>query len=724
MDFSEKIESYMSKISELRVFIAVRRGFMLIIPLILIGSAATVINNFPVSFYQDFMVSFFGENWTDFGSYLYQATFAIMSLSLVITISYSYASLEPYNSSYESNPPISSVVSLICLFAILYTENDTVSFRNLGVMGVFIAIVTALVSSFLFTLLLKIQAIKLHIDSNASDPNVSMVFASLFPAAITVCLFISFRITLSRIGIENIHESFYKSFESIFFEPESSLKNALVFITLIHSLWFLGIHGSNMLESVTQSVFVPCLQSNIELVASGQAPVHIFTKEFFDIFVLMGGSGTTLCLVVAFLLRSRKSNAQNVSVFSLFPGLFNINESMLFGIPVVLNFYLLIPFILTPIVLTLITYGAMSIGLVPLVTSSVQWTTPIFLGGYKATGSLAGALLQGVNFIIGVMIYLPFVKINEESTLKKNKLIINSLIDLALERQDGISRNLIQRKDAIGSLARNLSVDLRQDMIKGTGLWLEYQPKINYEGNVVGIEALLRWKHRLFGLLPPPLAIALAEDREFIHLLGGWIFEEACKQLKSWEEQGLKDVTLSVNISPLQMDKNIIISQFDGITKKFGIKPHNIEIEITEQAALNQIRSALEIIGKLKEMGFKIAIDDFGMGHTSLVILKEFSIDTIKIDGSLVKDMMNHNSSRDIISSIVYLARKSNFSVVAEYVQTEEQRDLLHSLGCDIYQGWLYSKALMPEALFDYYIRSLEITGNLSKEYIKVSSTK
>ncbi len=172
------------------------------------------------------------------------------------------------------------------------------------------------------------------------------------------------------------------------------------------------------------------------------------------------------------------------------------------------------------------------------------------------------------------------------------------------------------------------------------------------------------------------------------------------------------------------MDKNIIISQFDGITKKFGIKPHNIEIEITEQAALNQIRSALEIIGKLKEMGFKIAIDDFGMGHTSLVILKEFSIDTIKIDGSLVKDMMNHNSSRDIISSIVYLARKSNFSVVAEYVQTEEQRDLLHSLGCDIYQGWLYSKALMPEALFDYYIRSLEITGNLSKEYIKASSAK
>lgn len=722
MDFSEKIESYMSKISELRVFIAVRRGFMLIIPLILIGSTATVINNFPVNSYQNFMLSFFGENWTAFGSYLYQATFAIMSLAIVITISYSYANLEPYDSSYESNPIISSIVSLICLFTILYTENNVISFRDLGVMGVFMAMATALTSSFLFIFFSKIQAIKLRIDSNASDPNVSAVFAFLFPAAITVCIFVLFRIGLSKLGIENINESLYKSFESTFFEPDPSLKNALVFITLVHLLWFLGIHGSNMLEYVTQSVFVPCLQSNIDLVSSGQAPVHMFTKEFFDIFVLMGGSGTTLCLIAAFLLQSRKSNARNVSVFSLFPGLFNINESMLFGIPVVLNFYLLIPFILTPIVLTFVTYGAMSLGLVPLVTSSVQWTTPIFLGGYKATGSVSGALLQGVNFIIGVMIYLPFIKINEESSLKKNKIIINTLIDFALERQDGIARNLLQRKDSIGNLARNLSVDLKQDIEKGNNLWLEYQPKLNYEGNVVGIEALLRWKHRLFGMLPPPLAIALAEDGEFIHQLGGWIFEESCKQYKAWEDRGMKGLTLSFNVSPLQMDKNMIISQFDGIMKKFAISQNDIEIEITEQAALNQISSALEIIGKLKEMGFKIAIDDFGMGHTSLMVLKEFSIDTIKIDGSLVKDMMKHNSSRDVISSIIYLARKSNFSVVAEYVETEQQKDILHFLGCNIYQGWLYSKSLMPEAFFDYYTNSLKEKESPPREYINVST--
>lgn len=703
MRYIESIKKWIDKTNEWRGFVAVRQGFMMMIPLILIGSFAIVLTRFPVAAYQNFMVSIFGDHWSNFGAYIIQGTFSIMSIGVVLTISYSYANLEAPEAAVKVNPGITAIVGLISLFSLIYAGNDSFPFASVGVMGVFIALLTALISSSLFVFLSKKRKLRLHMDNNAYDSNISAVFAALFPAAITVSVFAAIRAVLFLSGTENIHEAFNEGFASIFFGATPSLSSALAFIAFVHFLWFFGIHGSNVFEPVTQSVFTPVALESIGPLVSGQAASNMFAKEFFDVFVLMGGAGATLCLIIALLTQKRKSNAQNVSKFSILPGLFNINESMLFGIPVVLNIYYFIPFILTPVLLTLTTFAAMSLGLVPFPISSVEWTTPIFLSGYTATGSIAGAVLQGINLVVGILVYLPFVKLSEKSMVRKNKIVMNSLIRCALERQNGLHRSLVERKDAVGNLARILSVDLKNDIMKGAGLWLVYQPKLNYGGKVVGMEALLRWEHRLFGSLPAPLAVALAEDGGFIHRLGGWVLESACRQLKIWDSMGMHDIPLSINISPLQMEPHIILPQLRGIIEKTGANPSNLEIEITEQMAINQIGAALEIIEKFKEMGLKIAIDDFGMGHTSLLVLKEFQVDTVKLDGSLVKDITNSNSSRDVISSILSLAGKSGFSVVAEFVETIEQRDMLRSLGCTIYQGWLYSKALLPDEFFSYY---------------------
>lgn len=703
MGFAASVLRKVNDINESRGFVAVRQGFMMLVPLVLIGSFAVVITRLPIPAYQAFMAAVFSDQWTVFGTYLTQGTFSIMSIGVVLTVSYSYANLESPEMATKMTPGIAAIVGLMCLITLVYAENDALPFATVGVMGVFVSLVTALTSSALFMFLSRRPRLRLTIDNNAYDSTIGTVFAYLLPAAITVIAFAILRSVLLFFGIADINATFNEDFVRMFFGATPSLESALAFMACMHFLWFFGFHGSNILEPVTQSVFAPVALGGVDVAVMGQAVSQVFTKDFFDVFVLLGGSGATLCLLIALLTQKKRSNARNVSRFSIIPSLFNVNEPMIFGIPIVMNVYFFVPFILAPLVFTLTSFAAMSWGLVPFPIAQVEWTTPIFLSGYMATGSLSGSLLQGVNLVLGVFIYLPFVRLSERDTIRKNRAVMSSLIVCALERQSGLSKSLMGRNDAVGNLARILSVDLKNDLAEGTGLRLEYQPKVSYDGRVVGMEALLRWEHRIFGNLPAPLAVALAEDADLIHDLGGWVFDASCRQLVLWEDGGMRGVSLSFNISPSQMDPAVILPQFRRILTKTGARPGAMEIEITEQTAINRMGSALEIIRAFKEMGFKIALDDFGMGHTSLVVLKEFQMDTIKLDGSLVQDIVDNVSSQDVVSSIMLLAEKSNFSVVAEYVETLQQRDMLHSLGCQIYQGWLYGKALRPEAFLAYY---------------------
>lgn len=698
----DKINGIFGRVSDLRPFVAVRRGLMMIMPLILVGSFAIVLNNLPIEGYQRAAEAFFGPSWKNFGDYIRQGTFSIMSVGIVFSVSYAYAGLEPIRLEYEGHPAVTGIVSLICLFTLVAAPQETVSLRSLSAMGVFIALLTALVSAGIFSALSRVRFLRLRVSSNATDPHLNQAFSTVLPAAITISLFSLIRIAFVCCGVVDLHDALYTVMGSAFSHLSSNIGTALLFVFCVHVLWFFGIHGNNMLESATQAIFVPALAKNAALIAQGQAPAYMFSKEFFDVFVFLGGSGATLCLIVALLIQARHSTARNVGMFSLLPGLFNINEPMTFGMPVVLNPYLLIPFVSLPLLLTLISYAAMATGLVPLVTSPVEWTTPILLGGYTATGSVAGAVLQGINFCVGVVFYLPFVRMNEAKNRKNNRLAIDRLITEATEKRDMGEGRLVDRKDMLGNLARLLTVDLREDIAKGQNLWLEYQPKVSFGGKVVGTEALLRWEHRIFGRLPPPLAVALAEDSGLIHDLGRWILHTAFSQYRQWQDRGLDDMTLAVNIAPAQLEKEIILPMVREVLAQTGVDPRHIELEITEQTALGKANAALEIIRVFKEMGMKISIDDFGMGHTSLVIIKEFQVDTIKLDGSLVKDVLDSSSSRDIISSIVYFSQRTGISIVAEYVGTPLQRDMLHDLGCDIYQGWLYSKSLMPEDFFAY----------------------
>ncbi|MDR2770777.1 MAG: EAL domain-containing protein [Clostridiales Family XIII bacterium] len=693
------------KISDNNLLSAIRRGLILIIPIVMAGSFALVINNFPVRAYQDFMLLIFGDSWKNLGGYVWQGTFAILSVVVLMSISYSMTEAYVHRTNVDLHPFFGSMTALACYIAVMYIPESAIPLQFLGALGLFISIIIAVLSSQIFILLHASGKFRMRIYSDSADQTVGLSLHALFPAFITICIFAAIHLIFDSTGIGDMQAAMYERFRTLFGDTANAdLGTALGFVLISHLFWIFGLHGTNIMEPVVNSVFVPNLELNAQELAQGLEPTHMYSKEFFDIFVFPGGSGASICLILAIIFLTKRTNTRQIAIISAIPSIFNINEILIYGVPIVLNPFFAIPFILTPAVLTLTTTAAMLIGLVPYVTMSANWTTPVLLSGFMATGSVAGALLQVFNIFVGAACYGPFVILFQKHKAREGRNALNGLTECVLAGM----QNLTARGDGIGNLARGLAIALKEDLQaamaeaedkQGNPLFLEYQPQIKSGGALHGVEALLRWKHPQFGMIPPPVTVALAEDTGIEALLCRWTLRKSFRELKNWNERGLMAI-LSVNLSPTQISDDIaeLVACELAIN---ALDPNLIELEVTEQLALTT--ASRRRLAQLKELGVRLAMDDFGMGHTSLMYLKEFDLSTLKLDGVLVKDIVDSATSRDIIMSISHLAEVSGIELIAEYVETREQSDLLHSLGVHIYQGYLYSKPLLPDRLFTYW---------------------
>ncbi|MDR1535975.1 MAG: EAL domain-containing protein [Planctomycetota bacterium] len=701
-------------ISRQRAFRAIQRGLVLMIPLLLAGSLGLVINFFPLPAYQDAMLALFGPGWRNFGNYVFQGTFSIMSLGILISISHSLIEAYAHDSGSDLHPLFGSLVSMACYIVVMNIIDDDISIRLLGPLGLFMAIIIGVLSSGLFIRLYSLKSLRIRIFSDSADPTVGQSLRVLLAAMLTIAAFAILHLLFEAAGVKNIQDYLYELFRHVFGDVrDSSLGTALIFVFTVHLFWFFGMHGSNVMEPIMMTVFYPNLEMNRLDLAAGLVPERVFTKEFFDIFILQGGCGSTICLILAVLIFQRRNNTRQISLVSSIPGLFNVNEPMVYGLPIVMNPFFLVPFIFFPLVLVLTTAGAMHLGLVPVVTNSVNWTTPILLSGYLATGSPAGAALQAFNVTLGIAFYAPFVRIFQSYKDRDNREALRELTDIVL---DG-GQNLILRGDRIGNLARSLAVTLREDFLEAReiglndakacrrregspppSLFFHYQPQIRVDGTLHGVEALLRWRHPQLGFIPPPVAIALADDIDLERRLCHWTIHHAFSDLSNWNREGLRFI-LSINLSPTQIYEELAGEVAEAL-RIYGIRPGEVELEVTEQLALTP--ASRRRLASLKELGVRIAMDDFGMGHTSLMYLKEFDLDTIKLDGVLIRDVASSATSRDIISSIAHLAKASNLEIVAEYVETPEQSEVLARLGCAVFQGYLFSRPLSPSDLGTY----------------------
>ena len=232
-----------------------------------------------------------------------------------------------------------------------------------------------------------------------------------------------------------------------------------------------------------------------------------------------------------------------------------------------------------------------------------------------------------------------------------------------------------------------------------------YQPRLNFHtGNISGAEALLRWNHPEMGILLPNKFLPLLEDSDLIRSVGNWVMEEACQQNMTWQDSGLRAINISVNVSLRQFVDYSFTNRVQGVILRSGLSPEYLQLEITESILLNDDRNALNKLNKLKELGARIAIDDFGTGLSSLMSLRKFPINTLKIDRSLIETMLVDKGDSAIVTAILALAHGMNLNIVAEGVENEEQYAYLQALRCNEMQGFIFSQAL-PANQFEEMLR-------------------
>jgi diguanylate cyclase (GGDEF)-like protein/PAS domain S-box-containing protein len=225
-----------------------------------------------------------------------------------------------------------------------------------------------------------------------------------------------------------------------------------------------------------------------------------------------------------------------------------------------------------------------------------------------------------------------------------------------------------------------------------------YQPQIDVKtGEVVQMEALVRWQHPSLGMIPPNAFIPLAEQNGFIIPLGKWVLKTACQQLHQWQGMGLSELTMGVNLSAKQLRDKDLVTDVKQIVEEAQIAYQALELEITETAAMENMDITQSILSCFQDMGINLALDDFGTGYSSLGYLKRLPFHTLKIDQSFVRDLITHSKDVAIVNAIISLASGLELRVIAEGVETEDLKNLLLSLDCYMMQGYLFSKPLPPE---------------------------
>jgi diguanylate cyclase (GGDEF)-like protein len=254
---------------------------------------------------------------------------------------------------------------------------------------------------------------------------------------------------------------------------------------------------------------------------------------------------------------------------------------------------------------------------------------------------------------------------------------------------------------------------------------VHYQPKIDVAtGRMNSVEALLRWRHPIRGLVGPAEFISLAEESGLIFSIGEWVLREACRQAQQWRAEGLPFIRIAVNISPSHFRQPRFLEIVRSALVEHDLEPQYLEIELTETTVMDHADGSVEILEELSRMGVLVSIDDFGTGYSSMSYLRRFPIDKLKIDRSFINDLTTHEDAASIVKAIISLGHSLQLRVVAEGVETTQQLEQLRELGCDQFQGFLRSPALLPDDLARFIASSPELTPPVDRSKFMETQSK
>ncbi|GHV94510.1 hypothetical protein AGMMS50293_08300 [Spirochaetia bacterium] len=569
----------------------VRNALTLSLPVVMAGAAAVLINNFPVPAYQRFMLGLFGEAWRSFGGNIWNGTLAILSPVTAFSIGYSIAERWNLKNPAGAVHPVMAGLLSFCSLLLLTQSAVTdwaIPYNWMGVNGLFLAIIVSLASTELFLRFYRIPRLRISFVSENAGSTITHVFASLIPAMLTFAVFSLFKVLMSALGQPDIHALIYQAISYPFKGLGNNLPSALLFNFVRHFLWFFGIHGSNALEPVMNELYVSAAAANSAAMSAGEPLPFIFTKTFFDTYISMGGAGNTLALLCALFMAKKNSGNRRIAQISWLPAVFNINETLLFGIPIVLNPVYLFPFVAAPLVLTVISWAAVKIGFLPVTAADVAWTTPALLSGYAASGSYAGSVMQFINLGLSFCIYLPFVRLSEKVRKYRYQASYGELF------RSGMFETLADQPGETGAISQLLANDLLAAIKKNEHFLLKNTPGVTFMLDlemrfVLGSEKTANF----MGFADIQEMIGLTLDEIFARVLpaswSGDIFQRCLEVIKTekpmeFEEQaalnGRGDCVFQLTITPA--------AEEGGICRGVVIVMNDVsELSRAREAALN-----------------------------------------------------------------------------------------------------------------------------------------
>ena len=402
----EKLLPVAARLGNNKALVSIRDGITLTIPLLLIGSLLMVIASFPIPGWEKYL--------GDIGvaDYLWKgvdSSFGLLGLVASFGIAYFMAR------QYKVDGIPAGIVSLSSFITVTpFITGEAGAGMPTAFMaskGLVVAMILGLINGYIYQWFIN-HNIQIKMPDGV-PPAVSKSFSAIIPGAVTIVGWLIVYATLDKLSLPNFHEIAQVALGGPLGLLGNNVIGLLILIFLNSSFWFVGLHGGNVVNAVMKPLWLANLDANKVAYQTGETLPNIFTSVFMDNFVFIGGGGATIgvVLVLGYLAHKKKASKQlkTLAPITVIPGLFNINEPAMFGVPIVLNILLLVPFILAPMFNLLVAWGAMASGLVPLTYTDPGWTMPPVISGLLATGSISGSLLQIVLIVLDALLYLPFV---------------------------------------------------------------------------------------------------------------------------------------------------------------------------------------------------------------------------------------------------------------------------------------------------------------------------
>lgn len=406
---------------------SIRDGILMAMPMLIIGSVFLILGFLPIPGYSEFMTKIFGSNWLEKVTLPVGATFNLMAIFANLGISYRLCE------NYKVDPLLGAMISLAAFILISpntievggNTIGEVIPVALMGGRGLFVSMIVALSSTEIYRIFIqKKLTIKLPLSV---PPTVGKSFGALIPGIVVITIVWIINLAIASTSFENIHYVVSKMLMGPITAIGSSYIGIITLVLLANLLWICGIHGANIIYGISAPMLYTLMDQNIQAFRAGQEIPNITSQNLIDIFVSVGGSGGTLGLVILMVWKAKSSHLKELGKLSIVPGIFNINEPIIFGTPIVMNPVLVIPFLVSPLIGVSLTYWSMKLGIVAKLPGiAVPWTSPAGIGAFVASsGHVSAAVMQLVIVPIQMLIWYPFFRIIDREKMTEENQVKN-----------------------------------------------------------------------------------------------------------------------------------------------------------------------------------------------------------------------------------------------------------------------------------------------------------